>query len=287
MDKTIYNLFIENYKNKFSDEDFEHYLYNISITSRMFSYHFDTLLNGIIRHRDINLKLFKYIYDSDEYDFAESIELFEPICKSLKYPISIRGTEVLSIWENYIKDSYEILEQLYSNLLLFSVKLPEKTTVYRGLYLDPDNDYDFTKMSGFTSTSYDIYTAIHIMISNYDNEDELRNIDNCCLLEIELPKNTDFYSTNMCTIQNEKEIILTREGMLVDRTEDIYTMKGKTWFECLDSNDKIIPTGSSNLKFKRIKSKFKYTNDIQKPNFKSNIIKSLQWGISNEIKLVI
>ena len=316
----IYNLFVTNYYEKFNTEDIEDYFYNISMTSRMFSYNFDTLLNGLIRHRDINNKILKYIEYGDLYGkMSESVgEYFSWICKSIKYPLVLRGAnhsdtlklisqldrepftpdtnfgnlspelykKFFKIWTNYIDDCYQVLIQLYNNLLLFKIKLPEKMTVYRGLYLDPSNTYDFTKMTGFTSTTYDIFTAIQIMFSNYDNQKELKILDYCYLLEIELPSGTNFYSTNNCTIQIEHEIILTDEGMLTNRKEHSYQMEEKTWFECKNSKGQLYPKGYQNLQFKCIKCKFVASQAPERPDFKNKMIESTKWGQENMEKVI-
>ena len=194
-----------------------------AFAARKYSYHFDTILNGIMRNRDITNKIYKYFendYLRRTWDWDDSFTAYPYYggpCNSLQYPIKyddrLKGN--LNQYEYYVTRLFEETISLYNNMKKYSLKLPKELYVYRGIYLEDDKKLD-TKMIGFTSTSYDIRMAIYMMMTDYENDGEALYSKNFRLLKIKLPVNTKYFTTNICTIKEEREIVLTDEGSLIN-----------------------------------------------------------------------
>lgn len=150
-------------------DDQTFYKYITALTSRQYSYHYDTLLNGIMRNRNIDVLLLKYFKEGDEWYGATLRMMNINLCDKLQYPIVERGSNENDKWINYLDDMYGQLNQLYHNLLTYRIQFDTEVTVYRGLYIEPANEYPYLDFTGFTSTAYDINSALHIMMMDYAN----------------------------------------------------------------------------------------------------------------------
>ena len=155
------------------------------LASRQYSYHYDTLLNWLLRFRPINEKLAKY-FKEEKYgghaSWFSSVSGYSPfneVCKGIRDDrqegaISLRdSTSTSEQWTLFVNGMYDRLQYLYESLLKYRITFEEPIVVYRGLYLDPKNEYDFTSLTGFSSTSYSINEAIHIMMSDYEKQQPL------------------------------------------------------------------------------------------------------------------
>lgn len=255
------------FKDKMTKDD---YYRESGLTAIMFSFHFDTLINGLLRNRDINKKILKYLYSELEedvdYNYGFAYRNYNSYCESFKYPIIKKESD---IWINYVNDTYDILRQIYNSILKFSIKLPIDIVVYRGLYLD--SDFEWSIIKGFTSTSYNIDTAINIMIKHYENENSEEteiDFDRLLLLKIHLPKGTNIFTTNLCTIYLEHEIVITDEGKLDNSSITTYIV---------DDTDSEYLYEEFNL----VEAKFIKTGEVETPNFDLEQRKSLDWGRIN------
>lgn len=265
-------------------DDIKFYRYITALTARQYSYHYDTLLNGLIRKRNIDVLLLKYFKEGDEWYGSDSAyDEYKKPCDKLKYPVVNRGSTEKDQWINYLDDMYGQLNQLYHNLLTYRIQFDTEVTVYRGLYIEPTNEYPYTYFTGFTSTAYDIDSALQIMMMDYENPTpQPKHKEYFVLLEIRVPANTPIYSTNLCTIQVENEIIFTENAQLVDTTESEYTFNA--WIPFIEEG--IITDANYKdtmpVTIKHITGRYKKSNDLSPPHFSNakqnsyNAVKSMR-----------
>jgi len=248
-------------------DDIPFYRYITALTARQYSFHYDTLLNGLMRNRNIDVLLLKYFNEGDSWYGSESAYAeYKKPCEKLNYPIVNRGANKKEQWKNYLDDIYGQLNQLYHNLILYRIQFDTEVTVYRGVYIEPTNEYPYTYFTGFTSTAYNIDSALHIMMSDYVNY-EPKNKEYFVLLEIRVPTNTLIYSTNLCTIQIEDEIIFTENAYLTEVTESEHTFDA--WMPFIeegiitDANYK----DTTPVTIKKLTGQYNKMNDLTPPNF--------------------
>ena len=100
-----------------------------------------------------------------------------------------------------------------------------------------------------------------------DEEAEI-DLDRLLLLKIHLPKGTNIFTTNLCTIYLEHEIVIIDQGKLDN--SDITTF--------------IVNDTDSNYlyeEFNLVEATFIKTGEVESPNFDLERTKSLDWGRTN------
>jgi hypothetical protein len=132
-----------------------------------------------------------------------------------------------SAWVIFVTGVFLQLEELYTNLLNYRITLTDDIKVYRGVYIEGlvsgSPSFDYKNFTGFTSTTYDIDRTFSIL------EDMARGsdcpfgliLDNWVVLEIDVPKGTQVFSTNLCGFL-EEEIIFTENAELINCEETTY-----------------------------------------------------------------
>ena len=275
-------------------ENREEYIRDVTFTARAFSFHFDGLINGLIRDRPIFNKLVKYYSNGDYWGKLSecSYPTFREVCESLSYPLEtvsdVESAESPDEFEenldehfsSFITNVFVILQKLYTNLFRYSISLDYDIVVYRGIYIDPEESFIFTNtLTGFTSTSYGIENAIQIMMTDYD-DNTTRVVDYMLILKIIIPAGTKFFTTNLCTVQIEDEIILVDEGKIDNVEESSFTFNCKTmwetanpkggtpWKPCLDIDGQEIPSDKS-ITVRTISGSFQATRKVPEPDFKA------------------
>jgi len=277
------------------------------LASRLYSYHYDTLLNGLLRFRPINEKLARYFKEEKEgghaswFSSESGYPQFNEVCKGIREdrvaPISLRdSTSTSEQWTQFVNGMYDRLQYLYESLLKYRITFEEPIVVYRGLYLEPENQYDFTSLTGFSSTSYSINEAIHIMMSDYEKQQPLL-MDNFVLLEIKIPPRTPLFSTNLCALQVEDEIVLTEDARVEVEKETTHTFK--TWIDCYkitagELMDSEVKTGGiedmniarralvkagEKITVRMISGQYQKLADLKRPNFHKYRKESLRWVV--------
>lgn len=222
-----------------SEEDMN----NIMITSRKYSYHYDRILNNLIRGREINLIVYEHFKDSltgqDNWDYSESAyKRFKQPCDALTNPLTypdIRG-QPETIWRDYVTSYFNNIRRLHGSMLRYSLKLKKPMRVYRGLKIQEEMPDWITNASAFTSTSYDIYETIQMSMADYDGTNPYPKLSELVILAIDLPEGTNVFTTNFCTLQVEHEIILTDEGELRITGSDDFTFY--PWLDFTDNDGK-------------------------------------------------
>jgi hypothetical protein len=261
-------------------------IWKLAFTSREFSYHFDTIINALLRNRPLYEKLVKYFNEgnvtADEWDYSETLyPSFRDTCTAAVYPLGALNDEnpdglpALERFVAFIRGVFEAIRELYDSMINYSVGLQFDVVVFRGMNVDPSNAYTFRNVfTGFTSTTYDLDKAIQIMTSDYETELP-RIVNNLLLIMIYLPAGTKFFTTNLCTIQIEDEIILTDEGTLENVTEGetVFPSNGRLLLETPTlpqqdwwSSPELIKEGK-NVKVKTITGRFKSTGVPPRPDF--------------------
>jgi|SaaInlStandDraft_6_1057023.scaffolds.fasta_scaffold00865_2 hypothetical protein len=209
----------------------------IVLASRLFTFNFDRLINNRMRK----------ILNEDEQDIyiKDMLDCIKDYYNNFKSPWSLFYSEkwisnelrtkcnFVPILLKYLnistkEDILILTDFIYLTILNNSVELKEEFVVYRGINVFKDNIYDYTNLNGFTSTSYNKYSASYFIINSlidkkktYDDLDE--NKPN--ILKIILPKGTLVFTPDICTIQQEEEIIVVSQGKLelIKKYEKEYT----------------------------------------------------------------
>ena len=214
---------------------------NIMNASRKYSYHYDRILNNVIRGREINEIVYQHFNDSvkgyDNWVYSESAyDRFKEPCGLLRNPLtnpSISGSPE-TVWRDYVNSYFKEVRQLHSSMLRYSLKLKKPMRVYRGLKIQQEMPDWINQASGFTSTTYDIYESIQMMMADYDGTNPYPELSEFVILSIDLPAGTNIFTTNFCTIQIEDEIILTDEGELRITGSDYFNFY--PWLSFTDEN---------------------------------------------------
>lgn len=243
----------------------------LTITCRWYSYHLDTYLNSIYRKKNYpRLNLIRHaslLHDEENHYFwiGELYTTFEnQLCNTEtinESPFSIFiGKEPILLSE-YIKeiekctiymDHVFIKSQLY-----YTVQSP--MTVYRGLNIPKGSELSLY-ITGITSVSTDIDNAQQFALTLYQSDDNGDPIPyseseyDSYIIQLELPINTLLIPMNICTIQEENELILISQGIC--KQISITTEQVKNWNEYFNLYGQLIDRNEGMLSYTKINATF-------------------------------
>jgi hypothetical protein len=194
----------------------------ITKACRLYAYHFDGYINTIYKETTypyaqlIDRGMFVYDVRNnfffngifyDEFDntrFCNESTLENPfyVFNNKK---SIKLSELVKTIEKVTFEMHNVFTD--KNL---SFVLQEPIEVYRGLKLDKDKEVSF-QVRGITSVASELQGALNFAFSGTVDG----RYDKSVILKITLPKGTRIIPMNICTLQNEYEIIIISQGEFV------------------------------------------------------------------------
>ena len=104
--------------------------------------------------------------------------------------------------------------------------LTKPITVYKGLCVEKDSKL-LTSINGVTSVSLSLGNAFHFATTVYDKDAFGNDIEynsekyDSIIVEFQIRKSTRYIPMNICTLQNEFEIIIMNQGEIKVLTEEI------------------------------------------------------------------
>jgi len=244
----------------------------LTIACRWYSYHFDTYINSIYRKKMYpRMKLIRQaslLHDEENHLFWIG-PLYTTFKKKLcntklinkspfdkfidKVPILLSEyIREIKRWTIYI-DRVFIKSQLY-------YKLKSPMIVYRGLII-PKNSKLSLYMTGITSVSTNIDNAQEFAFTvyeNYDNGDSVLYSElkyDSYVIELELPINTLVIPMNICTIQEENELIIISQGICL-QTSSITTEQVTNWNPYFNLDGELTNKNEGMLSYKKINATF-------------------------------
>lgn len=212
--------------NAFSDTEKLH----LTKACRWYAYHLDTYLNSIYRKKIYpRMKLIRHaklLHDEDNHSFwtYSLTNTFKNSFCDKEYikesPFHMFIGESPILLSNFIKEIKNLtfyMDYVFiKSNLYYIIQNPIK--VYRGLNIPKGTDLSLY-ITGLTSVSTDIDTAKQFAFTVYDKEIDGDPIIyeeskyDSYIIEFELPKETLVIPMNICTIQEENEIILISQGI--------------------------------------------------------------------------
>ena len=149
-------------------------------------------------------------------------------------------------------DHVFIKSQLY-----YTVQSP--MTVYRGLNIPKGSELSLY-ITGITSVSTDIDNAQQFALTLYQSDDNGDPIPyseseyDSYIIQLELPINTLLIPMNICTIQEENELILISQGIC--KQISITTEQVKNWNEYFNLYGQLIDRNEGMLSYTKINATF-------------------------------
>jgi len=215
----------------------------ITKACRLYAYHFDGYINTIYKETTYPYAQLidrgMFVYDErnnfffngifyDEFDnkrFCNESTLENPfyVFNNKK---SIKLSELVKTIEKVTFEMHNVFTD--KNL---SFVLQEPLEVYRGLKLDKDKEVSF-QVRGITSVASELQGALNFAFSGIVDG----RYDKSVILKITLPKGTRIIPMNICTLQNEYEIIIISQGEFV-KTKPLEILYQEMW------NDFVSPEG--------------------------------------------
>ena len=243
----------------------------LTITCHWYSYHFDTYLNSIYRKKLYpRLKLIRHaslLHDEENHfpwigalytTFENKLCDTETINESPfaifidKSPILlseyIREIEKCTIYMDHVF----IKSQLY-----YTIESP--MTVYRGLNIPKGSELSLD-ITGITSVSTNIGTAQQFALTLYQIDDNEKYIPyseskyDSYIIEFVLPSNTLVIPMNICTIQEENELIIISQGICEETSRT--TEQVKNWNPYFNLAGKLIRSDKGMLSYTKINVTF-------------------------------
>ena len=245
----------------------------LTIACRWYAYHLDTYLNSIYRKKfypRLNLIRHASLLDDEEnhsfwigemylYNTFENKLCNTETINESPFAIFIGKSPILL--SEYIKeiqkrtiymDDVFIKSQLY-----YTVESP--MTVYRGLNIPKGKEVSLY-MTGITSVSTDIDIAQNFAFTVYQNDDNGEPIlyseseYDSYVIELVLPSNTLVIPMNICTIQEENEIIIISQG-ICEKTS-FTTEQVKNWNPYFNLDGELIGRNEGILSYIKINAIF-------------------------------
>jgi len=293
--------YIASWFQNLSDKDKQ----KISYVSRLYSYHFDVYLNYIYRNKIFpRFQLLSHandiISDSSTHDmwlksmYSDSdlknkFCIEQPLDKS-PFKMFINNNKIkLSEYIDVLKKITLDMHNILTNYDL-SYILQKDTIVYRSLRIKKNIDDDINiekdinfELKGTTSTSTSLDSAQQFAFSPYGESkfyDE--RIFKSVIFEITLPKGTRVLPLNICTIQNENEILIISQGKLHQKNIEIDYCEW--WNDYYNKYGKLVKAKQGRIPYLLIKANFEI--DRKKSlKYKKNI--KISEKIDNEFNNVV
>jgi len=254
----------------------------ISYVSRLYSYHFDVYINNIYRNKmfpryqllshandiisdnDTHDMWIKYMYTDD--DFKNKLCREKPLDKS-PFKNFVGDTKIsLSNYVNTIKNITSTMHSVFTDPKL-SYILQNELIVYRALrirksvddIIDVEKDINL-EITGTTSTTTELETAQQFAFSLYGESDfyDERKYKSI-IFEITLPKGTRIIPVNICTIQNEEEILVISQGTL--KINSVKIDYCNWWNDYYNSDGEYIRAREEYIPYKLAQTDFEINED--------------------------
>ena len=200
---------------------------NITKACRWYAYHNDSYLNSAYRNKPFpKSKLIRHAEDIENYEYdCLYNEIDNPDCnRALESPFQkFIGVDriLLSEYIEKINDSSSFIHEVFTTHYCI---LTEDITVYRGLCVNKGSTL-LTAITGATSVSLNLAQAYHFSTSVY-TKDEFGNdmeydseIYDSFIIEFKIQAGTRYIPMNVCTLQNEHEIVIIDQGRINVLTE--------------------------------------------------------------------
>ena len=260
---------------KLNDKDKQ----NMTYISRLYSYHFDVYLNNIYRNKVFpRFQLFSHakelIVDPGTHDMwinsmYTDVDFNNKYCSIDKSPFKDfigKTTIKLSDYIETIKNITLNMHNVFTNPQL-SYVLQNELIVYRALKIRKEKDIDIDiekdvklEITGTTSTSTALESAEHFAFSlygesKYYDERKYKSL----IFEITLPKGTRILPINICTIQDENEILVISQGNL--KIDNVKLNSCNWWNDYINKDGKLIKKNEGVIPYKLAKVNFIINNE--------------------------
>lgn len=246
---------------------------DLTIACRWYSYHLDTYLNSIYRKKKYpRLKLIRHAsslhYEENHFFWIGSLyTTFEnelcnteiinesPFAKFIgKLPI------LLSEFIREIKKRTIYMDRVFIRSNLYYT-LESPMTVYRGLNI-PKGSTLSLYITGITSVSTDIDNAQQFAFTVYEtdsNGDPIAYSESkydSYVIEMKLPINTLVIPMNICTLQEENELLLISQGICDYDTTSSTIEEVTNWNQYFNFEGELIDINDGMLSYTKINATF-------------------------------
>lgn len=202
---------------------------NITKACRWYAYHNDTYLNSAYRGRPFpKSKLIRHVEDIENYEYdCLYNEIDNPDCnRALESPFQkFIGADLILLSE-YVKKINENSLFIHEVFTTQYCVLTEPITVYRGLCVDKGSSL-LTPITGATSVSLNLGQAYHFSTTVYTKDEFGEDMEydseiyDSFIVEFQLQVGTRYIPMNVCTLQNEYEIVIIDQGRINVLTEKV------------------------------------------------------------------
>lgn len=198
---------------------------------RLYTYRFDQVINARIEQcfaltRDIPIrpypmrKLIEIWEDGDVFSHSfmlPELESTSQACQHTVYPVSTKGTAHYDPRE-FLNDVINVTNRMFAAFTSYSIKLQFPVRLFRGMRLpkEKSNSLDLNSIlftnHQFWSCTYDVDEAVHFLVSDYSQQGmEMKHaLYDYYIVEFILPVDSKVLMAGMCSIQDEKEVIVTQ-----------------------------------------------------------------------------
>jgi len=247
------------------------YQLQLTVACRLYSYRFDTYLNSIYRKKMYpRLKLIRHaslLHDEKNHDVWIGI-LYTTFENRLCNTGAMNGSPFAKfightpiLLSEYIKEIERLTEYMHrvfieSNLYY---TLISSMIVYRGVIIPKGSELSLY-MTGITSVSTDIRNALNFAFAVYQGDDDEAMLYSeseydSYIIELNLPIDTLVIPMNICTIQEENELIIISQG-ICEQTPIKTTEHVENWNPYFNLNGDLIKKGKGKLSYTKINATF-------------------------------
>ena len=245
----------------------------LTISCRWYAYHLDTYLNSIYRKKMYpRLNLIRHanlLHDEENHSFwIGEIYLYTAFENKLcntetinESPFSVfigKSPILLSEYIKEIEKCTTYMDHVFIRSHLYYT-LDSPITVYRGLNIPKGTELSLY-MTGISSVSTNIDNARQFAFSVYQNDDNGEPIlyseseSDSYLIELELPSKTLVIPMNICTIQEENELIIISQGKCEETSGIVEEVTN--WNKYFNLDGQLIERNKGMLSYTKINATF-------------------------------
>jgi len=245
----------------------------LTISCRWYAYHLDTYLNSIYRKKMYpRLNLIRHanlLHDEENHSFwIGEIYLYTAFENKLcntetinESPFSVfigKSPILLSEYIKEIEKCTTYMDHVFIRSHLYYT-LDSPITVYRGLNIPKGAELSLY-MTGISSVSTNIDNARQFAFSVYQNDDNGEPIlyseseSDSYLIELELPSKTLVIPMNICTIQEENELIIISQGKCEETSGIVEEVTN--WNKYFNLDGQLIERNKGMLSYTKINATF-------------------------------
>ena len=238
---------------------------------RHYAYHFDGYLNSIYKNakfpylqliehaRDVYYKenhdvFNEILYNEFKNDYCNSETLKSPFKSFIEKPI--RLSEFVAKIKDVTRDE---IHNIFTDRR-FSFVLTEALVVYRGLKIGKNATF-IPELKGITSVATIINKSLDFAFPPSEPFDA--RVYKSIILQITLPAGTRVIPMNICTIQNEYEVIILTQGTL-KLTKPSSFVDVKMWNDFINDKGEFVKVqeGGGSLPYELMKVEFIKTEEF-------------------------